>query len=104
MSTLLFFKNSSTSSPHAKQPRGLTPIFFQSKESIDSRMIFSSSAIIKLHDINDLKIVFFTNEEKEKYILERLEREGKDGTITHIEKNTYICYTKTRRLYESICY
>ena len=32
----------------------------------------------------------YIDEEKEKYILERLEREGKDGTITHIEKNTYI--------------
>lgn len=44
----------------------------------------------KEHTNDIIKLTLYIDEEKEKYILERLKREGKDGTITHIEKNTYI--------------
>ena len=42
------------------------------------------------HVSDTIKLTLHIDEEAEKFILDRLQREGKGGTITHVSENTYI--------------
>lgn len=43
-----------------------------------------------VHGMDTIRLTLSVREGREDYILQRLEREGRGGTITHTGKNTYV--------------
>lgn len=63
-------------------------LFFQEKLEKNIPFCFGVSFGIS-HHMDQIRLTLFIQEGIEDYILTRLRREGRGGTITHIEKNTY---------------
>ena len=66
------------------------PSYEEYKEKLEKNLSKVYGVSFGKEHINDvIKLTLFFDEEKEKHILERLKREGKDGIITRMEKNIY---------------
>ncbi|MEX1376257.1 MAG: WYL domain-containing protein [Eubacteriales bacterium] len=58
-------------------------------DEYEERMKNSFAIMPKSQDINNIKMVLAIDEEKEKYVLERLEREGMHGSIKKLDTNIF---------------
>ena len=71
-------------------PLDSEPSYIEYKEKLEKNLskIYGVS-FGKEHTNDIIKLTLFIDEKKEKHIIERLEREGKDGILTRIKENTY---------------
>lgn len=47
------------------------------------------STVHRLHDLKHVRLILYIDEKQEKYVLERLYREGQHGTVQKISENTF---------------
>ena len=68
----------------------VNPDYEEHKENLSRNLSKVFGVSFGNNHVNDtIKLTLHIDERREAFIINRLEREGRDGTITHIDKNTY---------------